>query len=564
MFRTLEKILLLINKRQKKSLILISLLLFFGMFLEVIGLGILIPTISVLLDPLALKKIPILSFVKDILPVISEQTLIYLFLGLVVSLYFLKSLFLSFLTLKQNRFLQNLSAYISNNLYSSYLNQQYNFHLKRNTSELIKNIQLEISLLSSYTNSVITIFIEVGFVISVIATLLYIEFVGAISIAVFYGILSVIFFQFTKRKIKKWGEIRQEVDTKISKIIFEGLGAIKDLLILGKTPYYISTYSEKNYNRSRIISNQETLSQISRFYLEFISVAGLISFITILMIQGKANNDLVSVLGVFVAASFRIIPSLNRIINSIQTIKFSKPSVDVIYKEIKSINKINNLNEQQINFKFKSSVEFKNVSFSFNKDVEVLKCINLRIEKGQTIGITGESGSGKSTLVDILMGLHKPTKGEIKIDDVLDFQLNQSWRNAIGYVSQSIYLTDDTIKKNIALGDPDDIISDSRIIELLKQVQLEEFVSKLKMGIYTKVGERGVQLSGGQRQRIGIARALYNSPDILILDEATSALDTKTENGVMECINSLKGDKTIVMIAHRLNTLKSCDLLFEL
>ena len=193
-----------------------------------------------------------------------------------------------------------------------------------------------------------------------------------------------------------------------------------------------------------------------------------------------------------------------------------------------------------------------------------MKCINLRIEKGQTIGITGESGSGKSTLVDILMGLHKPTKGEIKIDDVLDFQLNQSWRNAIGYVSQSIYLTDDTIKKNIALGDPDDIISDSRIIELLKQVQLEEFVSKLKMGIYTKVGERGVQLSGGQRQRIGIARALYNSPDILILDEATSALDTKTENGVMECINSLKGDKTIVMIAHRLNTLKSCDLLFEL
>jgi ABC-type multidrug transport system fused ATPase/permease subunit len=563
MLISFKKILSLINERQKRSLFILSSLLFFGMFLEVIGLGILIPTITTLLDPESFKELEILSSIKDFLSISSEGWLVYFFLVSVMFIYLIKSIFLVYLTFRKNRFLQNLNAYISNNLYSSYLKQNYNFHVNRNSSELIKNIQVEVELLGSYINSIITIFIEIGFIVSIILTLLYIAFIGAISVGFFYGILSIFFFQFTKNKIKAWGEIREQVDARISKITFEGLGGIKDLLILGKTSFYSSIFSEINHQKSRITSNQETLTQTSRFYLEFISVAGLISFIIILITLGKATTELVGILGVFVAASFRLLPSLNRVLNSIQTIKYSKPSLDIIYNEISSVGLINNTLDKQFEFKFENSIEFINVDFSFSRKGKVLKGINLKIEKGKTVGIIGESGSGKSTLVDILMGLYKPTKGEIKIDGISGFQLNQSWRNIIGYVSQSIYLTDDSIKNNIALGVPNDEISDSRVFEILKEVQLKGFVEKLKLGIHTKVGERGVQLSGGQIQRLGIARALYNSPDILILDEATSALDSKTEKELMDCIYNLKTDKTIIMIAHRLNTLKRCDFLYE-
>ena len=533
------------------------------MILEVLGLGILIPTISLILEPEtinSIKTIPLINYIFQFFP---EDIFIFIFLAIVALVYILKTIFLVYLTFKKNRFLQNITAYISNRLYSNYLSQEYHFYLNRNSSELIKNIQIEVGLLSTYITSLISILIEFGFVLAIIFTLLYIEFLGALSVGIFFGLLSLIFFHFTKKKIKVWGEIRQDVDTKISKIILESLGGIKDILILGKTQNYIKDFSQKNLRKYRIASNQETLTQISRYYLELISVLGVISFIAILIVISKANSDLISVLGVFLAAAFRLLPSLNRILNSIQTIKYSKPSLDVIYNEV--LNSIPHKKQflKRSDFKFEKEIKLTDVSFGFNKKQQIFNAINLKIKKGQVVGIIGESGSGKSTLIDLIMGLHHPTKGEIRIDGILDFQKNQAWKNIIGYVSQSIYLTDDTIKNNIALGIPNDEISENKIFELLKEVQLEEFVKKLELGINTKVGERGVQLSGGQIQRLGIARALYNSPEILILDEATSALDSKIEKEVMECIYKLKQNKTIIMIAHRLNTLKKCDFLYE-
>ena len=335
-------------------------------------------------------------------------------------------------------------------------------------------------------------------------------------------------------------------------------------MILGKRSFFIEEYSNKNYVKARINANQGTVSQIPKFYLELISIIGLVSFIIILLIQGKDSTGLITILGVFVAATFRMIPSLNRIIAATQSMKYYRPSVDIIYKEIKDNIGLLVDDIKLKEFDFKNDIEFLSVDFNFTKGLDILKGINLKIKKGQTIGIIGESGSGKSTLVDLLIGLHKPTSGEIIIDGINGFQMSQSWRKKIGYVSQTIYLTDDTIKKNIALGLPENNIDDTRVIELLKQVQLEKFINNLELGMNTKVGERGVQLSGGQRQRIGIARALYNSPEILILDEATSALDDKTEKEIIKTINDLKGDKTIIMIAHRISTLKNCEKIYEI
>jgi ABC-type multidrug transport system fused ATPase/permease subunit len=376
-------------------------------------------------------------------------------------------------------------------------------------------------------------------------------------------LLSVFFLQFTKRKLKAWGSLREDLDRQVTKIALEGLGGIKDLLILGKTTLFIEEFSKKNYLKARLNANQATVSQMPRFYLELISIVGLVSFIMALLLQGKETTSLITILGVFVAATFRMIPSLNRIIAAIQTMKFFLPSVDIIYKEINSYTQAKTFENSLENFKFQSEIELCKVNFSFSDKSVVLKNINLKINRGQTIGIIGESGSGKSTLVDILIGLHKPTSGEIFIDGNKDFQLKQSWRNKIGYVSQSIYLTDDTIKNNIALGVSEDKIDIVRINQLIKDVQLDKFIKTLELGFDTKVGERGVQLSGGQRQRIGIARALYNQPEILVLDEATSALDSETEKEVMESINNLKGKKTIIMIAHRISTLIKADIIYE-
>jgi ABC-type multidrug transport system fused ATPase/permease subunit len=258
-----------------------------------------------------------------------------------------------------------------------------------------------------------------------------------------------------------------------------------------------------------------------------------------------------------------MIPSLNRIIAATQSLKYYLPSIDVVYKEINSYNQVKIDENSLENFKFLNEIQFKKVDFKFKNGIPVLKDVNIKISKGQTIGIIGESGSGKSTFVDLLIGLHEPTSGEIFIDGHKDFQLKQSWRNKIGYVSQSIYLTDDTIKNNIALGVSEDNINTVRINQLIKDVQLEEYIKTLELGFDTKVGERGVQLSGGQRQRIGIARALYNQPEILVLDEATSALDSETEKEVMESINNLKRDKTLIMIAHRMTTLSNCSEIYE-
>ena len=564
MISTFKKINFIISKRQRKGLVILTLLLFVGMFLEIFGLGILIPTISIILDPEITDKTPFILTIRNFFPEFSDQSFAFLFLGALVVVYLIKSVFIVFLTHKQNRFLSNIIAYISNNLFINYMNQPYSFHLTRNASELFKNIQIEIAGLSVFLLSLITLFIEGGFTISVLATLIYIEPIGALSIGLFYGLLSIIFFQFTKNNLKTWGKLRQDLDSETTKIALEGLGGIKDLLILGKTSFFTEMFSNKNFMKARVNSNHSTIYQLPRFYLELLSIVGLVSFIVLLLFRGKDTTSLISILGVFVAATFRMIPSLNRIIGGFQSMKYYSPALDIIHKELKIDTGPNQAITQNIQFNFQNEIKLENISFSFNEDRVILKDINLKIKKGQKIGIIGESGSGKSTLIDLIIGLHKQTSGQILIDGISGFQMDQQWRKKIGYVSQSIYLIDDTIKKNIALGVQDNEIIDLRISELLKQVQLEEFISNLKFGVNTKVGERGVQLSGGQRQRIGIARALYHDPDVIILDEATSALDNETERNVMESFNNLKGVKTIIMIAHRTSTLKDCDFIYKI
>lgn len=542
---------------------ILILLLFVGIVFEAFGLGILVPALSLLLNPDLLETTPYLNSFRSIFINFTTQQFTILFLVIIVILYTLKSAFLGFLTFKQNRFLSNVIAFISNKLFSSYLSQPYSFHLNRNTSELIKNIQVEISHLNSFLNSLIIIIIESTLLITVLFTLIYIEPFGAISIGVFYGTLSVIFYQIIKRKLKSWGDTRLVLDNDISKLVLEGLGGIKDLLILDRSGFYEEQFYNKNYLKARINSNQGTLSQIPRFFLELISILGLISFIILMIIQNKPIETLISTVGVFVAATFRMIPSLNRIIASIQSLKFYAPSIEVIYNEASSYSILEKSHKKE-NLKLKSNLKLKKINFKYNNHDYVLKDIFLEIKRGQMIGIVGESGSGKSTLTDLLIGLNNPSSGKIILDDKHDISKFNNRSSLFGYVPQNIFLSDDTIRNNIAFGLKEKDINDNIIDEVIINSQLSSFIESAPNGLETKVGERGLQLSGGQRQRIGIARALYNKPEVLIFDEATSALDSFTESQLMKSILKLKGEITLIMIAHRLTTLKECDVIYEI
>jgi len=543
--------------------VILILLLFVGIVFEAFGLGILVPALSLLLNPDLLETTPYLNSFRSIFINFTTQQFTILFLVIIVILYTLKSAFLGFLTFKQNRFLSNVIAFISNKLFSSYLSQPYSFHLNRNTSELIKNIQVEISHLNSFLNSLIIIIIESTLLITVLFTLIYIEPFGAISIGVFYGTLSVIFYQIIKRKLKSWGDTRLVLDNDISKLVLEGLGGIKDLLILDRSGFYEEQFYNKNYLKARINSNQGTLSQIPRFFLELISILGLISFIILMIIQNKPIETLISTVGVFVAATFRMIPSLNRIIASIQSLKFYAPSIEVIYNEASSYSILEKSHKKE-NLKLKSNLKLKKINFKYNNHDYVLKDIFLEIKRGQMIGIVGESGSGKSTLTDLLIGLNNPSSGKIILDDKHDISKFNNRSSLFGYVPQNIFLSDDTIRNNIAFGLKEKDINDNIIDEVIINSQLSSFIESAPNGLETKVGERGLQLSGGQRQRIGIARALYNKPEVLIFDEATSALDSFTESQLMKSILKLKGEITLIMIAHRLTTLKECDVIYEI
>ena len=440
----------------------------------------------------------------------------------------------------------------------------YSFHLNRNAGVLIKNIQVEISYLNAFCTGLISLFVESFLIFAVITTIIVIEPIGAILTGLFFGVFSAGFYLITKKKLSFWGDNRQQKDVIVSKFALEGLSGVKDLKVLGRTKYYIDIFKSATISRAIPIHKRNTLSQIPRFYLELVTVLALILFIVFMIISEKSSDEIITTLGVFVAASFRMIPSINKIIAALQTLKFYNSSLVVVYNEMKHKNEtFSSLN--QALFTFDDKITIEDLSFNYSRNLpNVLNKINLSIEKGKTIGFMGPSGSGKSTLADTIIGLHYPTEGKVKVDGIDIHHNLANWHQKIGYVSQDIFLADDSIIQNVAFGIPTEKIDLEKITIALKSARLLSFVNDLENGLQTNVGERGVQLSGGQRQRLGIARALYHNPEILILDEATASLDIETEKNVMKAIISLKGKKTILIIAHRLSTLRGCDAVYEI
>jgi ABC-type multidrug transport system fused ATPase/permease subunit len=532
------------------------------MLFEMGGLGLLFPILTFFVNPDSLTKYTFFSKFFNVFNTPSESMLTIILLTFLTSFYLLKTLFLLYLNWERNSFSINISKTLSQKLFKGYLNQDYSFHLQNNSSTLLKNIQGEVQLFTSFITAIINVTVEGSFAFGIIMILILTEPKGALIVMFFLGISAYIFSTFTKKKLKKWSFERQIHSTIINRSLIEGLSGIKDLIIYNRIGYFYNRYSKENEKLSKIITKVNFLGTVPRLYLEMLSILG-ISILIIIANSTKNGVTLVPILGIFAAAAFRIIPSLNSMMSSIQQVRFSISTIDLLSDDFSKLKKTEKSNNREI--KFNKSISISNLYFKFEPNGRnILNNISLEIEKGQTVGFIGISGSGKSTLVDILIGLYKLENGSILIDDV-NLKFNEiAWRDKIGYVPQTIFLIDDSLKRNIAFGIPDNEIDEKQIYKVIESANLTDFVSQLPDKINSHVGERGVRISGGQRQRIGIARALYINPEILILDEATSALDNNTEVEIMQTIQQFKGNKTIIIVAHRLTTLENCDKIFVL
>lgn len=561
-----NKIWQILNKSQRIQVWYLFILLFIGMLLEMLGIGIIIPILGIVLNPNFVNKYEVVSDLFKLLGNPGPNLIIYYGMFFLILIYLIKTIFLIFLSWKQSAFIVNLSSFLSRKMYTGYMNQEYSFHLNKNSAQLGSYIMGEVGLFTNVLLSIVNLILEITTILGVTLVLFLVEPKGSIIVVMFLFTASIIFHRITRKRLLDWGKTRQLHQIELTKNLYQGLNGIKDILILNRLKYFIENFNHNLLKSAKTQIKVNTLNLVPRLYLEFLAVLGLAGLILIMVSQGKSFENLLPTLGVFVAAAFRMIPSANRIIASNQQIRYAKPAVNLLYEEHLFLNnKLSNYRECTQNFVFESKIEIKNIKFIYdNQNKHSINDISLNIEKGSSIGLIGVSGSGKSTLVDIFLGLLKPQQGEILVDGVSIYENLGSWKSKIGYVPQVIYLTDDTLLRNIAFGISDEEINFDAVKKAIDAAQLTDFIESLENKLETGVGERGVRISGGQRQRIGIARALYHDPEILVLDEATSALDIETEQEVMKAIDSLKGEKTMLIVAHRLSTLEKCDYILEL
>ena len=554
---------MLVPVQRRFGMLLLGLMLV-GMMLETLGVGAVIPIISLMAKSNPIEKFPVLVPWLDLLGNPSHEQLVVFAMLVLVGIYIVKVLFLIFLTWLQARFAFGIKADFSLRLFTGYLRQPYTFHLQRNSAELTRNALNQVGEMTGAIQSGMLIVAESLVYLGVLTLMLIVEPVSALLVTGTLGLFSWAGYRFTRGHVKRWGEGYQEHEKLRFQYLREGLGAAKDIKLLGREKNFIDQYQFNNLGSAKVSRYNITLAALPRFWLELVGIAGIATMVLLMIGKGKPMESVMPVLGLFAAAAFRLMPSANRLIMAFQNLRFSSAAFDNLHREFCLLEEARPLKECAP-LSFRKNLVLDGVDFHYpSTNTLVLKGIHLSIKQGDSVGFVGSTGSGKSTLVDIILGLLKPITGVVRVDGV-DIQTNlRSWQGKVGYVPQSIFLTDDTIRRNIAFGLSADNIDEAAVWSSLRAAQLEQFVNNLPQGLDTLVGECGVRLSGGQRQRIGIARALYHDPLVLVLDEASSALDTATEIDFMEAVCALKGNKTLIIVAHRLSTVERCNYLYRI
>ncbi len=567
---TIKKFLYLLNPIERIRAFILLVMIFVMALLEMIGVVSILPFMAVLTNPTLIETNFILIKVykiSEIFGVKTNQQFLFV-LGVLVFILLVTSLFFKALTTyAQLRFVQMREFSISKRLIEGYLYQPYSWFLNQNSADLGKTILSEVATVIDSGFTPLMEFLSKGMVaIILIGLLIFVDPLLALVVGFSLGITYGIIFYFTHNYFSKIGKERLMNNRLRFISTSEAFGAIKEVKLGGLENGYINRFSNSAQVYARTQASAKILSHLPRHILEAIAFGGILLMIIYLILQTGSFNNAIPIISLYVFAGYRLIPALQLIYQSISAIKFIEPSLDKLCEDIKNLKSFNST-EGRSELSFNESISLKNIEYCYpNSSNPVLKNVNMNIPARSTIGIVGASGSGKTTLVDITLGLLKAQNGIIQIDNQIITNENlRSWQRLIGYVPQHIYLSDNTILANIAFGVEQKNINKLLVEKAAKTANLHNFImNDLSDQYLTNIGERGVKLSGGQRQRIGIARALYHNPKILILDEATSALDNLTEQAVMDAVNNLSKNITIILIAHRLNTVKICDKIYQL
>ncbi len=570
----LGKLNYIFDRKQKIQLGILGVMIFVGGLLETLGVGAMIPVVTALLTPETLKeyvdKYPILQQICDMLGIQSVGQMTTALLLALMAIYIIKNLYLVYLVYRQNTFITQSRNQMISRVMGEFLNRPYEQYLGADIPTVFRITDSDIPQTFSLMLAMLQLVSEVVVSGLIFIVLLCTDIFMTLFIMVLFGVMTLVIVKVFKPKLNKIGAKNQAIQSRIAKWRIQAIYGLKDVKVLNREEFFVRNYYETGKVGANVGRTYAVMNNIPRLLIETVFIVGVLTFIIIYMKGGGNVASMVSTLAAFGVAAMRVLPSVNRINTYITEISYNQPSLDFVYQNLQEGMKTDAMlaqrraYSQKEKLELKDKIELNHISFHYpDSDKNIFTDAHMEVPKGKSVGIMGTSGAGKSTIVDILLGLLHAQEGEITCDGVDIFKNYESWLAQIGYIPQSIYLIDESIRDNIAFGIDADKIDEKRIWEVLEEAQLKEFVEELPNGLDTTIGDRGVRLSGGQRQRIGIARALYHDPEILVFDEATSALDNDTEAAVMDAVNSFHGKKTMIIIAHRLNTIEKCDIIYK-
>lgn len=563
----LRLIFALFDTREKRQLILVLAALLAIGFIELIGIGSIGPFISVVSNPKVIHANPYLNKVYTWFNFTSDAGFIIVLGVAVIIVLVLSNLCLAAANFMIYYYSAKRRHTIAMRLFEQYLRQPYIFYLNTSTADLSKRI---LSDVSNFINNVLINVLQfiAGSIISlcIIFLLIVLNPVLALIVSLVLGLSYSIIFSYVKDFLAKKGEEGNTQNFLKHKYIYESFGGIKDIKILGKEKIFLDFFAGPSKKSAMNEAARDIVNDMPKYLLETIAIGGILGVIIFMIYFGATIDNFLPVLTVYVFGAYRLLPLLQKVFRAITSIKYSFPIVEDLYRDFKELPPGNALIIKDIpRMSFHNHIHLEKILFRYptgNKDV--IRNQSITIASNTSIAFVGFTGCGKTTLADIILGLLEPQSGKLYIDDVeITDDNRKSWQKNLGYVPQSIYLTDDTVRNNIAFGIESKAIDDQAVIKAAQLANIHDFiVTELEKGYDTIIGERGIRLSGGQRQRIGIARAVYHDPSVLVLDEATSALDSLTENAIIDAIKNMSGKKTIIMIAHRITTVKNCDMIY--
>ncbi len=569
-----SKLKVLLDKRQKRQMVGIVVLMLIGGVLESLGIAMIAPVMQVVIDPQKVQESNILSGIYNLFHLGSTTQLAALIMVALILVFVIKNIFLYFMNVVQLRFVYTNQFATSRRMMINFMQRPYEYYLNADTTVIQRNITSDVNNLYALILSCLQLISEMIVFICLVGILLSQDAQMTITIAVLLIIVLLVIKFFIKPVMVKAGQDNQDYYSGLYKWIYESVTGIKEIKVAGKENYFINGYADCGAGYVNAVQKYNLYNSTPRLLIETIAIAGMVGYMLFVMASGTSLTDLLPQLTVLAAAAARLLPSANRINNYLTSIAYFEPFLDNVSDNLQmeihdksiSYNSDDYRKKQAVDkLPVKNTIRMEDITYKYpGTDKLILNRATMEVPVGKSVGIVGTSGAGKTTIVDVLLGLLEPEEGRILADGV-DVNTNyRGWLKNIGYIPQTIFMTDSTIRKNVAFGVADEDIDDEKVWQALREAALDEFVKELPEGLDTQIGERGIRLSGGQRQRIGIARALFEDPEVLVLDEATSALDNDTEAAIMDSINRLHGRKTLVIIAHRLQTIEKCDMIYSI